>query len=122
MTDAFCQRSLRHCAITYAEYNVLSALWEQDGLLSGLLALRLGVNASTVSRAIKRLERAGLVRRQRDPADERTVRVWLTAAGREVQAKTQPLRERVAVLSGMTEEELAGMHRMVQRFQQEPVR
>jgi DNA-binding MarR family transcriptional regulator len=120
--ERLCHILLKSCDITYPQYIVLTALWEEDGLLSGGLALRLGVNASTVSRALKRLEMTGLVSRQRDQSDERTVHVWLTAAGKEIETKTRPLRARLAALSGMTEEEMKGMHRMVQRFQCESAR
>ncbi|MFC7556631.1 MarR family winged helix-turn-helix transcriptional regulator [Pseudoroseomonas wenyumeiae] len=40
---------------------------------------------------LKRLEAAGLVRRQRDTADERQVRVQLTAAGRALHDKARRL-------------------------------
>lgn len=47
------------------------------------LAAGLGVSPSSATIAVKRLERSGLVLRLRDTADERVVRVFLTASGNE---------------------------------------
>ena len=48
------------------------------------LAAELGVHPSTVTRTCDRLVRRGLVRRHRDHADRRTVRLGLTDAGKEL--------------------------------------
>ena len=45
------------------------------------LAGRLRLDTGTVSPLLKRMERAGLVRRRRSAADERSVEVSLTAKG-----------------------------------------
>jgi DNA-binding MarR family transcriptional regulator len=63
----------------------LAQLWREDGVTSADLASRTGVSAPAVTKVVGGLERAGLVRRQRDPADARLVRVWLTDAGRALQ-------------------------------------
>jgi DNA-binding MarR family transcriptional regulator len=60
----------------------LAQLWKEDGVTSADLAARTGVSAPAVTKVVGGLERAGLVRRERDPADARLVRVWLTDAGR----------------------------------------
>ncbi|MGI8333103.1 MarR family winged helix-turn-helix transcriptional regulator [Actinomadura scrupuli] len=65
----------------------LAQLWREDGLTSAELAARTGVSAPAVTKAVTGLERAGangsgLVRRERDPADARVVRIWLTEEGR----------------------------------------
>jgi DNA-binding MarR family transcriptional regulator len=65
----------------------LAQLWQEDGLTSAELAARTGVSAPAVTKAVTGLERAGangsgLVRRERDPADARVVRIWLTEEGR----------------------------------------
>lgn len=46
------------------------------------LATHLGLPMSTASVLVKRLDRRGLVRRDRDSADERRLRLQLTADGR----------------------------------------
>src|SRR5262245_33678212 len=67
--------------ITYPQYLVLSALWECDGLSIGAIGERLGLDSSNVTPLVKRMETAGFVARQRNPADERQVVVTLTARG-----------------------------------------
>ncbi len=60
----------------------LAQLWREDGITSADLAARTGVSAPAVTKVVSGLERAGLVHRERDPADARLVRVWMTDAGR----------------------------------------
>ena len=64
--------------ITYPQYLVLHALWEQDARTIGAIAERLALESSTITPLVKRLAAAGLVTRERDPVDERNVRVRLT--------------------------------------------
>lgn len=67
----------------------LSMLWAEDGLTHTQLAARLQVEHATVSKMIERLERAELVRRERDPHDGRVSRAFLTDAGRAVRAEVE---------------------------------
>lgn len=53
----------------------------------GGLALALGVDGSTLTPQVQRLERDGLVVREADPDDRRAARVRLTPAGRGLLAR-----------------------------------
>ncbi|MGA2276016.1 MAG: MarR family transcriptional regulator, partial [Terracidiphilus sp.] len=64
--------------ITYPQYLLLNVLWEEDHLTIGDIGERLGIESSTLSPLVKRLQAAGLVERTRNPADERQVFVELT--------------------------------------------
>jgi DNA-binding MarR family transcriptional regulator len=61
--------------------SVLTHLDVEDPTMVGELAEHLGVTPSTMSLTLKRLEEAGYVRRDRDPADRRVANVRLTDAG-----------------------------------------
>jgi DNA-binding MarR family transcriptional regulator len=65
-------------------FDVLSALRRADGehLSPGQLLAQTLVTSGTMTNRIDRLEERGLVRRKPDPADARSIRVRLTAAGR----------------------------------------
>ena len=87
--------------ITYPQYLVLHALWEEDARTVGAIAERLALESSTVTPLVKRLEAAGHVTRQRDPRDERQVRVTLTDSGRTLREQCGCLGETLVARSGM---------------------
>jgi DNA-binding MarR family transcriptional regulator len=80
---------LGEVGLTYPQYLVMLALWGAGPMTVTDLGKRLRLDSGTLSPLLKRLQRAGLVDRERDTADERRVLVQPTAAGWE-------LRERVA--------------------------
>mgnify|MGYP002624850559 FL=1 len=73
---------LDRLGVTYPQYLVLLTLWEEDGQTVGSLGGRLMLESSTLTPLLKRLEGAGIIRRARNPEDERQVTVHLTAKGR----------------------------------------
>ncbi|MGH6755517.1 MAG: MarR family winged helix-turn-helix transcriptional regulator [Bradyrhizobium sp.] len=110
---------LDELGITYPQYLVLSALWEQqDGLPVGGIASRLSLEPSTVTPLVKRLEQAGLVTRQRNPSDERQVQVQLTQEGKALQEKTGCLTNRLLERSGMTGVDLTSLNQQVTQLVQ----
>jgi MarR family transcriptional regulator, organic hydroperoxide resistance regulator len=70
--------------LTYTQYVTLVALGEGDDQRVGDLGDRLFLESNTLTPILKKLEQLGLVDRRRDPADERQVRVNVTAAGRKL--------------------------------------
>lgn len=74
---------------------VLSRLWEEDGLGQSELAERVGVEASTMSNMLARLERAGLVERRRGGADARSSRAFLTRRGMDLRGPVEEAWARV---------------------------
>lgn len=81
--------------LTYPQYLVLLVLWEDEACSIGQLGDRLHLDSGTLSPLIKRLEAAGLVRRQRSNADERRVDVTLTAEGRALEDRAACIPERL---------------------------
>jgi len=100
--------------LTYPQYLVLHALWEQDGRTVGAIAERLGLESSTITPLVKRLESAGLVTRARNPDDERQVLVRLTPRGGKIRDECGCLGEELLARSGMTGEQLGKLNRRVQ--------
>lgn len=64
----------------------LHMLHEQEGLTQSELAARLELAPATVTKMLQRLEKAGFIQRQTDTEDQRVSRVYLTDAGRAIQA------------------------------------
>ncbi|SDC17081.1 DNA-binding transcriptional regulator, MarR family [Mycolicibacterium neoaurum] len=68
--------------ITYTQYLVIVALWEEDDQTVSGLGEKLFLESNTLTPILKRLEGAGYLSRERSTDDERQVLVRLTDAGR----------------------------------------
>jgi DNA-binding MarR family transcriptional regulator len=106
---------LEPMGLTHPQYLVMLALWQQAPLsvreLSGLLQLDPG----TLSPLLKRLEAIGYLRRERDPADERSLAVTLTPAGQALRARAEQIPPAVVARLGMPIEELRALHASLTR-------
>jgi len=68
--------------LTYTQYIAMVALSEADEQTVSELGEKLFLESNTLTPILKKLEQTGYISRSRDPADERQVKVRLTAAGR----------------------------------------
>ena len=73
--------------VTYTQWIAIVALWEHDDITVSELGERLFLESNTLTPILKKLESLGYLSRQRDPADERQVRVKLTEAGRKLRER-----------------------------------
>lgn len=73
--------------LTYPQYLVMLVLWEDDGLSVRQLGDRLALDSGTLTPLLQKLDRQGLVSRDRDAEDNRVVRLSLTASGRALKRK-----------------------------------
>ncbi|WP_201770056.1 MarR family winged helix-turn-helix transcriptional regulator [Sporolactobacillus terrae] len=85
--NKFYQIALAPFHLTYAQYVVLLALWEEDGLMLHALGRRLHLESNTLTPLLKRLETAGWLIRRRSPEDKRQLFVHLTDFGRRKQSE-----------------------------------
>jgi DNA-binding MarR family transcriptional regulator len=98
---------LEPLGLTHPQYLVMVSLWQQSEPMSVKdLSILLKLEAPTLSPLLKRLQAAGLIERQRDAADERSVHVTLTARGRELRSRAIDIPAAVIERLGMTIEEL----------------
>ncbi len=98
-------RELRTEGLRLGQYQVLSILWEEDGLTPRELSNRLSVEMPTVTRTVQRMVRDGLVRREDHPSDARSVYIRLTDKGNGLRPMIQRLleRETTRMLQGFTD-------------------
>lgn len=72
---------LEPLGLTYPQYLVMLALWEDAPRTVKALGQTLDLDSGTLTPLLKRLEAAGFVTRTRDAQDERRVQIALTDAG-----------------------------------------
>lgn len=73
---------LNELGITYPQYLVLMVLWEEDSLPVNDIAHRLLLETNTVTPLLQRMEKMGIVKRQRGKEDKRQQIVSLTEKGK----------------------------------------
>jgi len=87
---------LADLGLTYPQYLVMLVLWESDGLGVGEIGDRLALDSGTLSPLIRRMEKGGLVTRERAADDERRVTVHLTEAGRALEQRAADVPDSLA--------------------------
>lgn len=100
--------------ITYTQYLVIVALWEQDRQTVSGLGERLFLESNTLTPILKRLAAAGYLTRQRSTADERQVVVSLTDAGRAL--REQGLEMDLVAATGLEPDELRAMQKGIAKL------
>ena len=101
---------------------LLRQVADSEPLRPGELAIRLGVEASHVTRTVQQLQKSGYVTRVPDPDDRRAQRIQLTEAGEQAIARVRDAGARgmQLALADWSPEELRRLatlfHRMVDDF------
>jgi DNA-binding MarR family transcriptional regulator len=104
--------------VTYPQYLALLVLWEADELTVKALGERLHLDSGTLSPLLKKLEAKNLISRSRDPADERAMRIALTAKGRALRKKAATIPDCLAAKLNLSKKELATLHAALKNFNQ----
>ncbi|MEV1008414.1 MarR family transcriptional regulator [Streptomyces sp. NPDC049881] len=97
---------------------VLMRLADEDGQPQSRLVRALGLDPSTVSRTLQRLERKGLLVRTPSTADRRAVLVALTPAGRALLPEVRRVWDALdaATVAGLSERQRAEAARLLRRL------
>ncbi|MGN1383490.1 MAG: MarR family winged helix-turn-helix transcriptional regulator [Eubacterium sp.] len=95
---------------------ILECLIEKDNCLPRDLGLHCGIDKSTMSSLLNKMEKQGLIRRHPDPDDRRSVRVLLTDEGRAIAEKVRKMTEDIDrfALQNLTEEEKNSLQESLQ--------
>jgi MarR family transcriptional regulator, organic hydroperoxide resistance regulator len=89
------------------------SLWAKDDQTVGELGETLFLESNTLTPLLKRLAAIDYLTRNRDPSDERQVRVHLTNAGRALQRKTREIPRCIFEASGLS---LADLRRLLREI------
>ena len=104
---------LDELGLTYPQYLVLLVLWEQDSVSVRELGTALQLESSTLSPLLKRLEAAGLLRRERRLDDERSVAIRLTDEGAALRERAREVPPAMGDAMGLTPEQDAAVKQLL---------
>ncbi|MGW0821554.1 MarR family winged helix-turn-helix transcriptional regulator [Streptomyces sp. NPDC002845] len=107
---------LKDLGLTYPQYLVMLVLWEHGELPVKKLGEHLRLDSGTLSPLLKRLEAAGLVRRERSARDERSVEVRLTDEGTALRERAQAVPRRIVAATGFDIDEVRDLRSRLDRL------
>ncbi|WP_079407485.1 MarR family winged helix-turn-helix transcriptional regulator [Streptomyces sp. 3211] len=107
---------LKDLGLTYPQYLVMLVLWEHGEMPVKEIGRHLRLDSGTLSPLLKRLEAAGLVRRERSAEDERSVRAGLTAEGAALRARAAEVPRRIAAATGFELTEVLDLQARLNRL------
>ena len=98
---------LEPMGLTHPQYLVMLALWQYEPVSVRELSRLLRLDPGTLSPLLKRLEASGLLLRDRDRSDERSLAVTLTDRGRALRNEAEKVPPAVVATLGV---DLAELH------------
>ncbi|MEV6476589.1 MarR family transcriptional regulator [Streptomyces sp. NPDC051657] len=112
----FYRQALKDLGLTYSQYLVMLVLWEHGPQPVKGIGERLQLDSGTLSPLLKRLEKAGLVRRERSHEDERSVLIDLTDEGARLRDRARSVPRGVLDATGLSLEEVLGLQDVLGRL------
>lgn len=105
----------RETGVAGLKWFILTRLAREDGRSQGEVSRYYEMDPSRVTRTAQVMENDGWIRRERDPDDNRVVRMYLTSEGRRVLEKRPALNEKLhsRINAVLDEKELGELRRML---------
>ena len=112
------QAQLAEVGIYRGQPPIMGLLYQHDGMSQKEMAGALNLSPATMTVTLKRMEKAGLVRREMDEHDQRILRVHLSEQGRQMWLKSADQIRAVTeeLMEGFTPEEERQMREYLYRI------
>ena len=105
--------------LSYPQYVVLLALWQQDNISLGKLGQATLFDSGTLTPLVKKLEQKQLLQRLPSPNDERVKQVVLTPAGKALQQEISGVMQALRCQVAMEDEQLLQLRELARQLQQQ---
>lgn len=107
---------LEELDLTYPQYLVMLVLWEHGALSIKSLGTLLQLDYGTLTPLLKRLQARGLIRRERQENDERSVQITLTTQGVELRERARPIPAAIGKAVGLADWEVGAAKSLLERL------
>ncbi|MFS4093919.1 MarR family winged helix-turn-helix transcriptional regulator [Streptomyces sp. AF1A] len=107
---------LEELDLTYPQYLVMLVLWEHRALPIKSLGTLLQLDYGTLTPLLKRLQARGLIRRERQTDDERSVQISLTPQGAELRERARPIPAAIGKAVGLADWEVGAAKSLLERL------
>ena len=108
---------LKPLGLTYTQYIVLMVLWERGSANVGQIGETLHLDAGTLTPLLKRMEKAGIVTRERSKEDERITLIKITDEGEKLKEKCKDIPKKIAADNvELDEDDAKELYRLLYKF------
>ena len=107
---------LKPLGLTYTQYLVMLALWENEKEKVGELCHRLYLDCGTITPMLKKMEESGWLTRCRCKVDERCVYVALTEKGRALREQVKDIPAKVGECITLPQEDAYELYRLLHKL------
>ncbi len=108
---------LKPLGLTYTQYIVLMVLWERGSANVGQIGETLHLDAGTLTPLLKRMEKAGIVTRERSKEDERITLIKITDEGEKLKEKCKDIPKKIATDNvELDEDDAKELYRLLYKF------
>jgi len=107
------RKPLEPLNLTYTQYIVMMVLWEEGGMTEGALGKRVHLDSGTLAPLLKRLDKQGLIQRERPDHDERTLYISLTEKGAALREQAEKVPGAMKGCIPLPEEDLFALRRLL---------
>ena len=104
---------LDEIGLTYTQYITMMVLWEHKAMNVKTLGERLYLDSGTMTPLLKKLERDGLVVRERSSTDERNVDISITEKGEALRAQAVAIPQKVGACIELPAEDIAALYKLL---------
>lgn len=102
--------------LTYTQYIAMMVLWEQKHITVKALGEALYLDSGTLTPLLKKLEKQGLITRERSQTDERNLIVGITEKGEALQQSAAVIPEKMANCLRLSPEEARTLYTLLYKI------
>ena len=102
--------------LTYTQFVVLMALWQEDNISISKIAEKTGLSKATMTPLLKRLENKNLIQRKILCGNERQKNITLTEEGRKLSKQSAEITKQAFYATGLTEKQANTMISLCKRI------
>jgi len=102
--------------LTYTQYITMMALWEKDSISVMDLGKELHLDSGTLTPLLRKLEEKGLIKRERDPSDERSLIVTVTDEGLKLKDEAKNIPASIGSCLNISVNDAIALHDILKRL------
>ena len=102
--------------LTYTQYIVMMALWEQSPVNEKYLCETLSLKSNTVTPLLQKLVKKGFIKKEKDPSDERNMVITLTDSGSALRDQAVCVPGAIAQEFCLSQEEAALLYKVLYKI------